>query len=213
LQPRLLVVFLGANRLGDVRVPAVGPDDDASPLDHRRSAVAVSADADHRAVLDEDLVDVEVFAYLGAGLRRGVHEDLVQDGSPRRVAGGQAVPWTGRPADRDRPEVERVALHRWAARRDDAVEQRPAVQCGHAGHVDHVGRQGVARELGAIDQKHPVAGAGEQHRGGRTGTPGAHDDRVVVSRHRSSVLMVGTSTRRWSHKTWLSHQDVRRDAM
>ena len=43
----------------------------------------------------------------------------------------------------------------------------------------------VARERRPVDHQHPVALAGEQHRGGCAGAAGADDDRVVV------VAMVG----------------------
>ena len=70
LQHRLLVVLLGLDRLGDARVAAVGADHDAGAFDDRCAVLAVAADADDCAVLDDDLLDGEALAHLGAGVGR-----------------------------------------------------------------------------------------------------------------------------------------------
>ena len=43
------------------------------------------SDAGDAPVFEEDLVDDEAFTDFGAGLGRGVDEQLVQDGPPRTV--------------------------------------------------------------------------------------------------------------------------------
>ena len=45
----------------------------------------------------------------------------------------------------------------------------------------------VAGERGLVHQQHPVAVAGQQHRGGRSAAAPADDDRVVVRTHRKSL--------------------------
>ena len=173
----------GLDRLGDTGVSPVGADHDLRPLDDGGSALLATADADDCAVLDDHVLDGELLAHLGASSGSGVDEDLVEHCPPRRVPGGDAVAGTRAAGDRERPEVERVALDGRAARGCDLVEEAPPVQRGDAGGVDHVGRHGVARERRPIHDQHSVALAGEQHRSRRTGAAGAHDDGVVVSSH------------------------------
>ncbi len=93
-QLRLLVVLLRPHRLGHQRVATVGADHHPGPLHHRRPAVAVAADAHHRAVLHEHLLDGEALPHLGAGGDGRVDQDLVED----RSAGGHrqsTAPSTG----------------------------------------------------------------------------------------------------------------------
>ena len=51
----------------------------------RLAVLAVAADADDAAVVDDDVFDRELLADLGAGLGRGVDEQLVEHGPPRAV--------------------------------------------------------------------------------------------------------------------------------
>ena len=98
LQRRLLVVLLGADGVGDQRVPAVGADDHAGVLGDGLAALAVAADAGDAAVLDDDVLDGESLADLGAGLGGGIDEQLVQHGPPRGV-GARALVGPGRAGD------------------------------------------------------------------------------------------------------------------
>ena len=94
---RLLVVLLGPDRLRDTRVPAVGADDHSRVLGDGLAALAVAADADDAAVVDDHVFDGEPLADLGARFGRGVDEQLVEHGAPRavrdrRVRGTRAHP-------------------------------------------------------------------------------------------------------------------------
>ena len=54
------------------------------------------------------------------------------------------------------------------------------MQLQHTATHQRMGGQGVGARPGRLDDEHTHAAAGQQHRGGRTGTPAADDDRVVV---------------------------------
>ena len=64
-----------------------------------------------------------------------------------------------------RPGVEGDRADRRGAAGDDRVEQAPAGELHDAAAGDGVGREGVARELGPVDDHDVEALAGEQHRG------------------------------------------------
>ncbi len=179
LEVRLLVVLVGVDDLRDVRVAAVGADHDASALVDGLAVGVVTADPDDRAVLDDHVFDREALPHLGACCRRGVDEDLVEHGAARRVGDRVAVGRTSRAGDRERPEVEAVAVDRRATGRDDLVEHAPPLQRGDARRVDQVCRKGVARERRPIDDENLVALAGEQHCRRGAGAPGSDHDGVV----------------------------------
>ena len=89
-----------------------------------------------------------------------VDEERVEDGAPRAIGERRLV--GPRPAgERERAEVERVLADGRAPGRDQAIAQAPARQRGDPERVDHVGRERVAREGGAVDHQDPVAPAGE----------------------------------------------------
>ena len=67
------------------RVPAVGTDHHASVLSDIRAALVMSTNADDPAVLRDDSLDAEALTDLCAGVRGGVKQQLVQDGSARAV--------------------------------------------------------------------------------------------------------------------------------
>ena len=83
LEHGLVVVLRRLDRLGDTGVAPVGADHDPRPLDDCGPAIAATADADDRAVLDDHVVDGEPLAHLGASTVGGVDEDLVEHGPPR----------------------------------------------------------------------------------------------------------------------------------
>src|SRR5205085_241366 len=75
---------------------------------------------------------------------------------------------------------ERVGVDRRATTRDESFEQSPALQGRDPEGVNHVGRDGVARERRTIDDEHLVALAREQHRGRRARAARTDDDHVEV---------------------------------
>ncbi len=77
--------------LGDAGVAPVRTDDDAGTLYCGLSVRVVAADADDRPVLDDELIDGESFANLGAGGGGRVDQDLVEQRSPWRQADRTAV--------------------------------------------------------------------------------------------------------------------------
>ena len=160
--------------------------------DRHPPGLVVALDADDRPALADDLADGEALADLGAGLRRGLDEQVVEHGPPRRVRGRAPSARAWRAGERERAEVERVALDRRAARGDDGVEEPPPPQRGHARGVDQVRRLRVARERRPVDQQHPVALAGQQHRGRCAGAAGTDHDHVVVAHGRSRAIRSAT---------------------
>ena len=174
-----LVVRLRPGRLGHHGVPAVGADDHRGVLGDRASALAVPADARHRAVGGQDLVDGEALAQLRGRLDRGVDQERVQDGAARAVAVPDPVDGPRRAGDRQRPEVERVGVHGRAPGLHQAVQQPPALERRDPGRVHEVRRHRVAREGRLVEQQDPMALARQQHRGRRPRAAGPDHDRVV----------------------------------
>ena len=109
----------------------------------------------------------------------------VRRGRTRR--GNSAV--AGGAGDRERSEVERIRVDRRTSRRQNTVEQAPALQRRHARRVDEVRRDRVAREGRLVDDEHLVAPPGQEHRRRRPGAARAHDDRVVVVRGHFTLLL------------------------
>ena len=176
-----LVVLLGLDRLRDQRMLAVGADHDPRALGDRRAALGVPADAGHRPVVSQDLVDGEALAQLRTRLDGGIDQQLVEHRAARAVAVRDPVDRLRRPGDRQRSEVEGVGLDRRAAGRLQALQQSPALERSHARRMHQVGRHRVARKGRLVDQQHPVALAGQQHRGGRSRAARSDDDRVISS--------------------------------
>jgi len=124
LQPRLLVVLVGPDSMGDERVQTVGADDHAGPLGDAPAVAAMSAYPGHPAVFEQDVGDAEAFPHLHTRFRRRVHEQFVQHDASRAVRDG-CVAGAGAPGEGERAEVERVGMDRRTSRRDDPVEQAP----------------------------------------------------------------------------------------
>ena len=164
--------------LGHERVHPVRPDHDACPLGHARSAPGVAADAAHPPVVEQDLVDGEGLAQLGARRHGGVHQQRVEHGAPRGEGARLAVDRPRGPGDAHGTEVELVGGHRRAARRLEPLEDAPAPERRHGRRVDEVRGHRVAGERGLVHQQHPVAGAGQQHR--RRRSPAARPDHDCV---------------------------------
>jgi hypothetical protein len=179
---RYRVVALRAYGLRHERVPAVRFDYDARSLGDRAAARFVAANARHHTVLDEDLVDGEPLAELGA--RRGGRpdEELVEHG-PTRAERGHALRRPGRAGDHDRSHVVGVRRHRRTARRPELLQHAPPLQRRDARRVDEMGRHHVARERRPVDQQHVVAVAREQHPGRRPSAARPDDDHVVGLAH------------------------------
>jgi hypothetical protein len=184
---RALVVLVGLDRLGDDRAPAVGTDDHPRPLGHRLLARCPAAQLHAVPVPEDHFVHVESLADLGAVARRGLDEQGVDDGPARSVCLGHYAARAGRPRDRERPEVERVAGDGRTAGRGEWFPQSPSFERGHARGMDEVGGQGVARERGLVDQEHAVTVAGQEHGGRGAGAPGADHDDVVRVGHLSPI--------------------------
>jgi hypothetical protein len=66
-------------------VPAVGADDHPGVLGDGAAVPAVAADAGDAPVLEDELLDGEPLADLGAGLGGGVDQQLVQHSAPGGV--------------------------------------------------------------------------------------------------------------------------------
>src|SRR6201999_133006 len=122
-------------------------------------------------------------ANLGACRAAGLQQQRVEDGS---AGGAQRRYSTARAGVYGLDVVAVSELSRndgWSARVDDRVEQTPAVQLQHTAAHERMGGQRVRTWPGRLDDEHTHAAAGQQHRGGRPGTPAADDDRVVVVVH------------------------------
>ena len=104
----------------------------------------------------------------------------------------------GVPAMRERPEVERVGARSAGSRVATTSSSRPQRRSAATpGAWIDVGRDGVARERRPVDHQHPVALAGQQHRGRRAGAPGARRRwRRTALRHGSSSRVVRRRARR-----------------
>ena len=186
LQLRLHVVLLGADRVGDERVAAVGSDDHPSELGDGLAALAVAANADDATVFHDEALHREPLTNFCSRLGGGVDEQLVQRGPPGCV-GDRRLIRPRRSGDRERSKVERVRVDGRASGRDDGVEQSPALERGHPRGMDEMRGDRVARERRAVDQQDPVAPTGEQHRRRRSGAARPDDDRVICLAHGSSV--------------------------
>ncbi|MEP7020287.1 MAG: hypothetical protein ABI808_06525 [Pseudonocardiales bacterium] len=159
------MVTLGADGLRDERVAPVRADHDSRALDDRLAAVVMAADAHHDAVLDQDLFDREPLPNFSTRACRSVDQDLVEHPAPRGIGVRRAAWRRARSAlDGDWPEVEGVGRHRGKARTGDLIQQPPTAQRRDRRRLHDVGRDGVARELGTVHDKHPVALPGQQHR-------------------------------------------------
>jgi hypothetical protein len=92
-----------------------------------------------------------------------------------------------------------------SARGQHPVEQAPAPELHHAAAGDGVGREGVRRKRGAVDEHDVVASAGEQQGSRGPGAAGAdHDDVVPLGRvgggaHRQVSCPAGEAHQRLPH--------------
>ena len=209
---RRLVIDRRSDGIGHGRSNAVRPDHDGRPLRHghaRRSTTDTTDDT----VLGDEGVDREARPNLGAGRGGGLDEDGVDREPPRCVGPWRRRQAARRPGDGERPEVEAVGRHRRTTGRNDRVRQAPALQGGHAGRVDEVRRDRVARERGPIDQQHAVAQVRQQHGGGCAGDAGTDDDDVVVAHPMwppcGCRLSVGRRARGASVSSPISRRDPR----
>jgi hypothetical protein len=163
---------------GEPRIATVSADRQRGALFDHPAAGFTAADAHHHALLEEVLVDGETLTKLGAALHRGVGEDLVErratrPESPRHAVldevGGEhriVIPVEDQPRDGRRPL-------------GDTVEQPPCAEPRRTVPVHEVSVRDVARKRRTIDQEHPGALPGEQHRQWRPGAACANDDDVV----------------------------------
>jgi hypothetical protein len=164
-------------------VVAVSADHDPGVFDHLGAAVGVAADADHGAVVEDQLVDGERLPDLGAGLGGRVHQHLVEHAATRRESESAAVHRTRATRHHDRPEVEGEPPDWRAAARRHLFQQAPSSQRRHPVGLDDQRGQRVAREGGPVDEKDPVALAGKEHGGRGAGAAGPHDDGVIGGGH------------------------------
>ena len=81
----------------------VRTDDDTGVLGDGLAALAVAAYARDSAVVDDEVFDRELLAYLGAGLGGGVDEQLVEHGPPWAVR-NRRIGGPGRAGDRKGPK-------------------------------------------------------------------------------------------------------------
>ena len=140
----------------------------------------MSFDPDDSLALPHQPLDDELLSQFGASCNRSIHQQLVQHGAPGAVGLSDALVRPRGAADREGTEVEAVGLHRRATRSRQLLPEPPPLECGHAGRMDEVGRERVARERRPVDEQHVVALAGEQHRGRCARATGPHHDGVVA---------------------------------
>ena len=76
---------------------------------------------------------------------------------------------------------------RWGTGGEHVVEQPPTGELHHSATGDAMGGQGVAGQLGPVDQRDVVPPSREQVRGRGAGATGADDDHVVVADFRVLV--------------------------
>ena len=164
----------------------------------RRLTLAVPPDAGDAAVLDHQTLDGETLAHLGSRLRRRVHQQLVEHGAPRGV-GERGLVGPGGARDRHAAEVEGIGVDAGTARGQQPVEQAPVLQRRHPGGMDEVGRDRVRGKRCLVDDEHPVALAGEQHRRRRAGAARARHDRVEFDIAHVEAGSYGRRARASSH--------------
>jgi hypothetical protein len=175
---RLDVIGRRAHRLGDGGMAPVGAHDETRALGNGGTARA-PADAGHAVAVEDQLVEGEALAHLGAGVARGVDEELVEQRAARAVDRVGALELREAPAQDDGPWIEAHLRRRGRAGSEDAVEDPPAPQPRDAGHLDLVGGERVAREPGAVDGENLQAAAREvQCRRGAGDAGPDHDDVV-----------------------------------
>ena len=173
----LLVVLFGADGLGDEGVAAVRSNHNLCTLSHRRSILRPSLDAAHTAILNDELLNREPLADLGARFRCGVDQELVEDGSPWTVR-DRAVLRPRGARKRERAEIEGVPLNWGTSRCRETPEQPPSHQSRNPSRMHDVGRNRVARERCSIDNEHAIPLPREQHRRWRACTPRPDDNCV-----------------------------------
>ena len=176
---RLDVVGGGRHGLGDGGVAPVGADDEPRALGHGGAAARAAADAHHAIAVEHERIEGEALAHLGAGSPRSVDEELVEQRAPRAVDRARALELRKAPAQDDRPGIEAHRGRRRRARREHPIEDPPAPQPRDAGHLDLVGGERVARELGAIDGEDLQAAAREEQCRRGAGDAGPDHDDVV----------------------------------
>ncbi len=145
---------------GPAPVPAFDPGDPARP---------VPPQPGHPAAVAE----------LGPGLDGRVHQQRVQNPAPRGELRPLARHAAGAPLDADVGDLVDGSFQRRAARRADAVQHSPAGEGGDPGLVDEVRGEGVGAVRRLVEQEDPVARAGQQQGGGRTGAARPDHDDVV----------------------------------
>jgi hypothetical protein len=119
-----------------VAAAAVSTDHDSCGKALLLSLTEVSADATDCAVLEYQVVDVELFPDCCAGSRRSVDQNPVENSPSWCVRRGETIDWPGYAVDDDRSEIEAVVLYRRAAGSQHRVQQSPAIECRHVGSVD-----------------------------------------------------------------------------
>jgi hypothetical protein len=119
---------------------------------HEAAARRPAADARHALAVGDDLLDREVFTDVGAGVDRGIEQDLVQDRATRRIACCDAVGRRWGSGQCEGSNVENLPLDWWAARCDDLVQKALAVKLGDAGLMNVVSRQRVAGEARLVEE-------------------------------------------------------------
>ena len=124
---------------------------------------ATRANARDAVAFGYEPVDGEPLSHLDARVGGGLDQDPVQDGAAQRVGVSHVTHRRWRALQRERAEVKRVVADRRGTGGGDPRQQTPALQAGHTGLVDVVGRERVAREAGSVHHQDAVASAGEQH--------------------------------------------------
>ena len=114
------------------------------------------------------------------------------------TAGGEQVVDPGAVLDllgeRAALEAEREGADRRSAAGDDLVEEAPAVELHDATPGEGMGREGVARQLGAVDDDDVESLAGEQHRRRGAGGAGADDDDIGLVGGGGGVVRIHADT-------------------
>jgi uncharacterized protein YcfJ len=139
------------------------------------------ADSADASVLRADQTDEVRFERdFGAGVPRGVDQQLVYDSPARCVQPIQVV----LRFDLNRDDLVTVVKRRRTDDRSacflDSVENAPSGQLEDAGPHEGMGRDRIAAVAAAVDGEHANAAAREKQRRGRAGATGSDDDDVVI---------------------------------
>jgi hypothetical protein len=170
-------------------MPPVSADYDSRTLCHGRTAAVVSANSGDATIFSDNFLYGERFTNLGAGIRCGIDQDLVENCPARRIR-HRLFGYRGRSADSYRPEIEGISVYRGTIRADHGIVQTPSLERRHPLRMNEVCRDGVAGESCPVYNEDFVTSSCQKHCDWRAGTSSADDyDVVLIRSHFSSLLL------------------------